>query len=136
MNTRENLIYLLTKELELMDYTVCSAEELPTVAGRCGSPMAVVGEPKMVSSAVAGATTAAYDVGVKMLIQRRCRADKSAPILAIIEDDVLAVAERVAEAERVVNVAVRELAPIAGGLTHTGDVAMSVGLRVEMFKSV
>ena len=43
-------------------------------------------------------------------------------------------AERVAEDEAVVGLTLRELAPIAGGLTHAGDVALSMGLRVELFR--
>lgn len=87
----------------------------------------------MVAGGAAEATTVAYDVAIKMLMQREKQADKCAPLLALIEQDALQVAERLAEQAEVLSVVVRELAPIAGGLTHAGDVAMSLALRVELF---
>ena len=136
MNTRENLLDLLTEGLEREGYNVCMSEELPWVVGRCGFPIAVVSEPKLVAGGAPEATVISYDVVVKLLIQRCKSVDKSAPMFAIIEHDALAVAEAVAQSDGVVGLTVRELAPIAGGVTHAGDVAMEVALRVEMFRNV
>ena len=134
MNTREKLNDLLKEVLENRGYNVCVAEELPAVVSCLGFPIAVVGEPKVVVGSAAESNTTVYDVGVKMLIQREKVADKSASLLAIVEQDALWVAERVAEAEEVVGLTLRELAPIAGGVTHAGDVAMTMSLRVELFR--
>lgn len=134
MNTRKKLLDLLKEVLNRRDYNVCVAEELPSVIRSSGFPIAVLGEPQVVVGSVVEANTSTYDVAVKMLIQRQKPADKSAPSLAIIEQDALWVAERVAEAEAVVGLTLRELAPIAGGLTHAGDVALSMSLRVELFR--
>lgn len=134
MNTRKKLLDLLKEVLNRRDYNVCVAEELPSVISSSGFPIAVLGEPQVVVGSVVEANTITYDVAVKMLIQRQKPADKSAPSLAIIEQDALWVAERVVEAEAVVGLTLRELAPIAGGLTHAGDVALSMSLRVELFR--
>lgn len=134
MNTRKKLLDLLKEVLNRRDYNVCVAEELPLVVSSSGFPIAVLGEPQVVVGSVVEANTITYDVAVKMLIQRQKPADKSAPSLAIIEQDALWVAERVAEAEAVVGLTLRELAPIVGGLTHAGDVALSMSLRVELFR--
>ncbi len=134
MNTREKLHNLLGEVLQSRGYNVCSLEELPSAVAVSGFPLALIGEPELVVGNEAEANTIVYDLVVKMLIQRQKPADKSAPSLAIIEQDALWVVERVAEDEAVVGLTLRELAPIAGGLTHAGDVALSMGLRVEFFR--
>ena len=113
---------------------MCTVEELPSAVGLHGFPMAVVGEPELVVGNVVESNAITYDVSLKMLIQRQKPADKSSPSLAIIEQDALWVAERVAESEEVVGLTLRELAPIVGGVTHAGDVAMAMSLRVELFR--
>ena len=134
MNTRKKLLDLLEEVLKSRGYNVCTVEELPSAVSLRGFPLAVVGEPELVVGSVVEANTIAYDVDVKMLIQRQKPVDKSAPSLAIIEQDALWVAERVAEAEAVVGLTLRELAPIVGGVTHAGDVALFMSLRVELFR--
>ncbi len=136
MNEREKLFDLLKEVLRSRGYNVCVADELPSVVSCSGFPIAVVGEPKVVAGSVAEANTIMYDVDVKMLIQRQKPIDKSAPSLAIIEQDALWVAEKVVESDVVVGLTLRELAPVAGGLTHAGDVALSMSLRVELFRSI
>ena len=130
MNTREKLLGLLWEVLQSRGYNVCTVEELPSAVGLRGFPMAVVGEPELVVGNVIESNVITYDVLLKMLIQRQKPADKSSPSLAIIEQD----AERVAESEEVVGLTLRELAPIVGGVTHAGDVAMAMSLRVELFR--
>ena len=134
MNTREKLLGLLWEVLQSRGYNVCTVEELPSAVGLRGFPMAVVGEPELVVGNVVESNAITYDVLLKMLIQRQKPADKSSPSLAIIEQDALWVAERVAESEEVVGLTLRELAPIVGGVTHAGDVAMAMSLRVELFR--
>ncbi|MBP3383345.1 MAG: hypothetical protein J6K78_05500 [Tidjanibacter sp.] len=134
MNTRKKLLDLLEEVLKSRDYNVSTVAELPSAVSLRGFPMAVVGEPKLVVESAVESNVITYDIVVKMLIQRQKPADKSAPSLAIIEQDALWVAERVAEAEAVVGLTLRELAPIAGGVTHAGDVAMAMSLRVELFR--
>ncbi len=136
MNTRKKLLDLLEEVLKSRDYNVSTVAELPSAVSLRGFPMAVVGEPKLVVESAVESNIITYDIVVKMLIQRQKPADKSAPSLAIIEQDALWVAERVAEAEAVVGLTLRELAPIAGGLTHAGDVALSMSLRVELFRVI
>lgn len=128
------MLDLLEEVLKSRGYNVSTVAELPSAVSLRGFPLAVVGEPELVVGSVVEANTITYGVEVKMLIQRQKPADKSAPSLAIIEQDALWVAERVAEAEVVVGLTLRELAPIVGGLTHAGDVAMAMSLRVELFR--
>ena len=136
MNTRESLFALIKKQLEERSYNVCTPAELSFTVAHEGFPIAIVEEPKLVAGSVSGGAVRAYDIGAKLLMQRAGSADKCAPIFALIEEDIVQVATLVAEAPEVGSVVLREVAPVAGALTHAGDVAMSTVMRVELFCGV
>lgn len=135
MNSRENLLSVAEQSLATLGYTSCGPEELPAMAVRENFPLAVLDEPELAHGVVATERVVTYDVEVKMLMYRESPTDKSAPYLAIVEQDALALASMVAECEPVRSVEVMELDVCVGGLTHVGDVSMAMRLRVEMFRN-